>query len=112
MARNRDSQLYKGLAELAVLAALNRRTQYGLELLSEITDRAGLKLGEGTIYPLLHRLEKEQLIVAEWKLNTPNGRPRKYYKLTKKGRDVLSGMAVTWRSMRQKLDAFLEEKIQ
>lgn len=109
MAKNRESQIYKGLAELAVLAALNRRSQYGLELLSEITDNAGLRLGEGTIYPLLHRLQKERLIAAEWRLNTPNGRPRKYYKLTKKGLDVLSRMQVTWRSLRQKLDTFLEE---
>ena len=104
----RNTQLYKGLADIAVLAAVLDQARYGLEILSEVSTNAGIELGEGTIYPLLHRLEKDALIKSRWKLDTPNGRPRKYYECTAQGREALTKKVALWRSTRTKLDRFLE----
>lgn len=101
---SRRAQLVKGLAEMALLAVLRDGPRYGLELLERLHDDAGLEVADGTIYPLLHRLERAELVRSEWQTETENGRPRKYYALTRSGRAELDTMLEEWRALRKKLD--------
>ena len=100
------SQLRKGAAELAVLAALERGELYGLELLLTINSQDNL-ISEGAIYPLLSRLEKEGKLISRWE-TTDNAHPRKYYKLTGKGNAMLSAMRLAWKQFRQAISAIVE----
>jgi len=102
------AQLLKGLAELALLSALRERAHYGLEILDRLRGEAGLGLAEGTIYPLLHRLERAGLTKAEWRIEADGARPRKYYALTAKGRGELDSQAADWRRISGGLTAFLD----
>ncbi len=101
---SRRSQLIKGLAEMALLCVLRGGPRYGLELLERLHQDAGLEVADGTIYPLLHRLERAGLVAADWQTDTDNGRPRKYYTLTAKGEAELAAMLEEWRTLRIKLD--------
>jgi PadR family transcriptional regulator PadR len=79
-----EVQLRKGCVELATLAALWPGRLYGLEMLRRLEYCSGLAVPEGTLYPLLGRLERAGLIQAEW-VETGLAHPRKYYTLTEEG---------------------------
>ena len=72
-----NAQVLKGLAEFAVLSILSDGPHYGLSILERLRDEAGLDVAEGSIYPLLHRLERAGTVVAEWRLDSEQDRPRK-----------------------------------
>lgn len=90
------SQLRKGAAELAVLSLLGRRESYGVEIYDEVRGRAGLELSEGSIYPLLSRMQKEGMIAGRWVEDPGASHPRKYYRLTPEGSAVLQAMLRDW----------------
>ena len=102
------SQLWKGAAELAILALLERRESYGLQLLEEVRGREGLGLSDGTIYPLLNRLQKEGKISALWVEDPGANHPRKYYRLTGDGRALLQAMKSEWSAFRRSLTDLIE----
>jgi len=81
---NKIKQLRKGILELAILGALEKRSHYGYSLVKHLTGGNGVELTEGTIYPILARLAREGLVSAEW-VESRQGPPRKYYALTEKG---------------------------
>jgi PadR family transcriptional regulator PadR len=102
------SQLRKGAAELAVLALLRDREAYGLEILQALTTTGQLGVREGSIYPLLKRLEKGGKIEARWSEAPDGGAPRKYYSLSKPGRSSLAEMEAAWTAFRDELTAILK----
>ena len=104
----RRAQLLKGLGELALLKLLGDGACYGLQILERLRTEAGIDLAEGTIYPLLHRLEKAGLTKAEWRIEEDGARPRKYYALTEAGRADLTAQLASWRKISASLGAFLE----
>lgn len=91
-----DVQLRKGTLELVILAALNDRKMYGLELLNSLHRYETMGITEGTLYPLMDRLGREGLIDGEWQQEGKQ-RPRKYYYLTKPGQERLKAMTARWR---------------
>lgn len=99
-------QLRKGCVELATLASLWPGRLYGLEMLRRLEDFGGLVVSEGTIYPLLGRLERGGLIEAEW-VETGLGHPRKYYTLTAAGSRRTLEMARIWSRFMQSFDQLL-----
>jgi PadR family transcriptional regulator, regulatory protein PadR len=103
----RQAQLLKGLGELALLSMLKDRPHYGLEILERLRAEAGVELAAGTIYPLLHRLAKSGLVSAEWRLDQPDARPRKYYALSPRGEAELAALLGEWRKLSGALGAFL-----
>lgn len=103
----RRAQLLKGLAELALLSLLDAGPCYGLEILDTLRAKAGLPLAEGTIYPLLHRLERAKLTKAEWRLDDQGARPRKYYALTRLGQTELARQLEEWQRLSKNLGSFL-----
>jgi PadR family transcriptional regulator PadR len=82
-----DRELLKGSISLLLLSLLSRGEMYGFEILQEVSRRSAntFEFKEGTLYPALHQLEKRGLVEAEWRTGE-NGRERKYYSLTSKGR--------------------------
>ncbi|HPF24939.1 MAG TPA: PadR family transcriptional regulator [Hyphomonas sp.] len=104
---NRRTQMNKGVVELALLAILQERAHYGLELLDRMNGEAGLEVADGTIYPLLHRMETGGFITSEWVIEADQARPRKYYALTPQGRMELKAMAAEWRDLSKRINALV-----
>jgi PadR family transcriptional regulator PadR len=92
--------------ELAILATLWHGRLYGLELLRRLEHCSGLVVSEGTIYPLLGRLEVAGLLDPEW-VETGLGHPRKYYTLTHSGRLQAVAMARLWSTFTGNMDLLL-----
>lgn len=93
-------QLKKGALELLVLSAVCRRPTYGYELLLELKERSGglFALKEGTLYPILYRLEDDGLIAASWSRGERRTAPKKIYTATDLGREEECRRRNTWRS--------------
>ena len=92
-----SKQTLDGNVEALLLAILESGPSYGYAIVKELNKRADgiLQLGEGTIYPVLHRMEDKKLITAKWRL-AENGRQRKYYRLTPKGHKGLAASRRQW----------------
>lgn len=88
------AQLRRGVLEYCVLALLSGEERYGYDLVTELSD-AGLLASEGTIYPLLSRLRRDQLVATTWR-DSEAGPPRRYYSLTPAGRMALDGFRDAW----------------
>lgn len=86
-------ELRRGIVVLAVLSLLDSAS-YGYNLVQRL-GALGLEVEEGTLYPLLRRLEKQGLLISEW--DTSESRPRKYYRISHEGRDVLTAMHAEWK---------------
>ena len=90
-----EIQLKKGALELCVLALLHQRDNYAYEIASALADAIGM--GEGTIYPLMRRLQAERL-VETYLEESPSGPPRKYYRLTDAGKQSFTSQKDAWTS--------------
>ena len=104
MAESIPIQLKKGVLELCVLALLNRSDGYAYDIASQLAE--GIDMGEGTIYPLMRRLQDEGL-VATYLAESPTGPPRKYYRLTDTGRQSLQSQKGEWLSFARAVNAIL-----
>ncbi|MFB7168742.1 PadR family transcriptional regulator [Streptomyces sp. NPDC056242] len=100
------SQLRKGVLEYCVLSLLRDGPRYGTELLGELADTGALATSQGTVYPLLTRLRREELVTTDWS-ESPNGPPRRYYALTDKGRTALTDFALVWAEFTQAVDRLI-----
>jgi PadR family transcriptional regulator, regulatory protein PadR len=85
-------ELRRGIVVIAVLSQLNSAS-YGYNLIQRLTG-LGLDVEEGTLYPLLRRLEKQGLLISEW--DTSDTRPRKYYRISAEGMRVLAALTAEW----------------
>ncbi len=90
------SQLRRGVLEYSILQLINKKSMYGYDLLESLNKWEVLSTTEGTMYPLLRRLEKDNLLVSTWKESNPGVPPRKYYDLTLKGKLALEIMSNQW----------------
>jgi PadR family transcriptional regulator PadR len=105
-ARGALSQLRRGIVEYCVLALLRDGERYGFELVRELSESAGLVTSEGTIYPLLTRLRKDQLVTTTWR-ESESGPPRRYYRLTESGHTALATFVTDWARFRDSVDTIL-----
>ncbi len=101
-------QLRKGTLELCILALLSGEERYGYQIAQGLTETSGLAVGEGTIYPLLSRLQREGLVSSEWR-ESPAGPPRKYYRLTTAGMQTLESKALAWDEFSRAVNVILQE---
>lgn len=92
-----DKGLMAGSTTLLVLSLLENRDQYGYEMIKELEAKSEklFVLKEGTLYPILHKLENDGLITSYEKESTA-GKRRKYYSLTKEGKKELAGKKSEW----------------
>ncbi len=86
-------QFKKGVLELCVLSLLTRRDYYGYELVEYISKY--INISEGTIYPLLSRFRKENYVTTYLK-ESQEGPPRKYYRITEKGKEAYEELIIEW----------------
>ena len=99
------TQLKKGVIELLVLALLTQKDQYGYEIVETISRY--IEMSEGSIYPLLKRLQKEEFVDTYWKEST-SGPPRKYYKITEGGKRTYVEMLTQWKEFSTAVNRFLK----
>lgn len=92
---NLATELRRGALVLCVLSQLRER-QYGYSLSQGLADK-GMDVEQGTLYPLLRRLEKQGLLSSDWEL--AEARPRRYYALSAKGRKTLEELTAEWDAM-------------
>ena len=90
-----EIQLKKGALELCVLALLHQQDNYANEIAARLADANGM--GEGTIYPLMRRLQTDGL-VETYLVESPAGPPRKYYKLSEAGKRSFISQQIAWSS--------------
>lgn len=98
----------KGMLDALVLRASSRASMHGFEITEWIEERSGgaLELEEAAVYQALYRLEARGLILADWAV-TPNNRRARYYRITRKGRDVLRAETQSWLRSAQAVTAVL-----
>ena len=99
-----EVQLKKGVLGLCVLAILSRGDSYAYAIASRLAD--AVDMGEGTIYPLMRRMQAEGL-VATYLEESPSGPPRKYYKLTDAGRARFEAQVAEWRGFAGAVDGLI-----
>ncbi|MGN9163153.1 PadR family transcriptional regulator [Clostridium sp. UBA7503] len=95
---NNNSQILKGILEGCILSIISKEETYGYELLTKLKECGFEDIVEGTLYPLLLRLEKNQLIIAE-RRKSSTGVNRKYYKLSEMGSIELEGFIEYWNKL-------------
>lgn len=100
-------ELRRGALVLAVLARLGT-AEYGYSLKQKLAD-AGLDINEGTLYPLLRRLEKQGLLESEWEV-VDDARPRRYYRLSQEGEHVRFQLQAEWEELTRVMSILLGGK--
>lgn len=103
-----NSQLRKGLLELAVLLVISRGPVYASDILKELKSNQ-LLVVEGTLYPLLSRLKNEGDLDYQWQ-ESKNGPPRKYYQLTESGKKNLTQILSTWNNLNKSITSLFKNK--
>ncbi|GIP16358.1 PadR family transcriptional regulator [Paenibacillus montaniterrae] len=101
------SELLKGILEGCILAVISNETIYGYELTMKL-HAMRIEVSEGSIYPILLRLQKEKLIVGEMK-KSPSGPNRKYYTLTAEGEAALQEFIKHWNNLKGPVDELLSK---
>jgi PadR family transcriptional regulator PadR len=101
------SQLRRGALEYCVLALLAEEERYGFDLVRSLGAIDGMVTGEGTLYPLLSRLQKDGRVATAWRDSDSGGPPRKYYGITAKGRRALDDFTAEWGRFRDTVDHIL-----
>ena len=94
---NVKSQMRKGMLEYCIMLLLHREAAYASDIITKLKE-ARLIVVEGTLYPLLTRLKNDELLSYEW-VESPQGPPRKYYRLTEKGETFLNELQKAWQEL-------------
>jgi len=103
-----NTQILKGILEGCVLSIISKEITYGYELLIKLKNYGFNDMVEGTLYPLLLRLEKNNLITSE-KRKSENGMTRKYFYLTEVGRKELQDFETYWDKLCIDVNKILKE---
>jgi len=107
---NIAKQLKKGILEMIILKILSNKEMYGYELVSEINRRSeSLNIKEGTLYPILYRLEDNGLIKAQWELTVSRNQPKKFYSVTEKGKQAMTEAYSQWKSISEDIIRIMED---
>ncbi|MBF4692582.1 PadR family transcriptional regulator [Fusibacter ferrireducens] len=103
-----NKELLKGTTDMMILKALDRQPMYGYGMIKhfEIMSNGVFSLKEGTLYPILHALEKKEHIESYW--DSIEGRKRKYYKITDKGRKNLNERQSEWQDFTVAMKLLME----
>ncbi|MDH6306779.1 PadR family transcriptional regulator PadR [Parabacteroides sp. PF5-5] len=96
-AENVKSQMRKGILEYCILLLLKKEAAYTSDIIQKLQE-AKLIVVEGTLYPLLTRLKNSELLSYQW-IESTQGPPRKYYKLTEKGESFLGELEMSWEEL-------------
>ncbi len=103
-----NAQFKKGVLELSVLTMISRRDYYGYELVEEISKV--LEISEGTLYPILRRLTDERYFET-YLQESSGGPPRKYYRITKLGREFQRDQFKQWTEFNKQIEKLIGKEI-
>ena len=98
-------ELRRGALVLATLSQLHQ-AKYGYALIEQLDGR-GLGIDQGTLYPLLRRLEEQGLLESQWKIE--ESRPRRYYVISHRGEELLHELADEWRALAMVIENLLKD---
>lgn len=101
-----EQELRRGVIVIAVLSQL-RTQQYGYSLRQALAER-GMPIEEGTLYPLLRRLEAQGLLTSEWRIE--NGPPRRYYALSAAGAQLQKRLTASWQGVVETMSDLLSDR--
>lgn len=106
-----ESQMKKGVLDMLVLKLLSHREMYGYQIISELSDRSKQRfvLKEGTLYPILYRLEDDELVESRWSEAEKKRIPRKYYTITETGRKTLLEIENLWKEICDSVGMIMED---
>lgn len=104
---NIKAQLRKGILEFAILVVIEKDELYASDILKKLRSTE-LIVVEGTLYPLLSRLKRHELVTYEWQ-ESKSGPPRKYYKLTAKGTEALAGLKTSWSELYTSINSLMKK---
>lgn len=104
------TQMLKGLLEGCILTIISKEETYGYKICEELMTFGFEELNEGTVYPILTRLEKRGLLIVE-KKKSPLGPKRKYYTLSAYGLEYLIEFKKEWLDIRSKVDLITKEEV-
>lgn len=107
-----NKELMKGSTVILILTLLDHKPMYGYEMIKEIEVKSNgvFTFKEGTLYPILHSLEGEGMVECYW-IEPEGGRKRKYYKITKAGREHMKEKQEEWKVFRSAVDRVIWEGI-
>lgn len=107
-----ERQMKKGVLDMLVLKLLEQDMKYGYQLISELSEKSKgvFQLKEGTLYPVLYRLEEEGFVVSQWREPAEKQVARKYYKITETGREALREIWSTWEQIGVGVANIMEER--
>ena len=106
---SKRTQLLKGILEGCLLAIIQKEPTYGYEIAMKLKNYGLEDISEGSIYPLLLRLQKEKHVIGKMQ-KSPNGPDRKYYYLTEEGRIALEDFKKQWKAIQLPINRILEEE--
>jgi PadR family transcriptional regulator, regulatory protein PadR len=101
--QNLMQELRRGTLVIGVLSQLYE-PEYGYSLVQKLND-CGMTIDQGTLYPLLRRLEKQSLLESNWEVEDP--RPRRYYQLSDSGREALEALKTEWNALVKTMNLML-----
>lgn len=106
-----ERQLKKGVLEIVVLQLLSQKKMYGYQLIIELKEMSHgmLAMKEGTLYPILYRLEDDELVKSEWSHANGKELSKKYYQITEKGRTTLKDLKQLWFCFADEISLILKE---
>ncbi|MDH3518029.1 MAG: PadR family transcriptional regulator [Acidimicrobiia bacterium] len=104
---DRGAQLLKGVLDMCLLAVIGEQPSYGYEMVRKLSNRGLELVSEGTIYPVLSRLQKSGLVEG-YLVESPAGPARKYYRISTKGRRALDDWSGDWKKLAVAVEGVLE----
>lgn len=107
-----ERQMKKGVLEILVLKLLEHQEKYGYQLITELKDKSGelFSLKEGTLYPILYRLEEEGLVTSKWSVPQGKELSKKYYTISDAGQQTLQGAVTLWKNFSESVSLILGVK--
>lgn len=106
-----ERQMKKGVLDMLVLWLLKTEAKYGYQIIQEMKEKSEetFLLKDGTLYPILYRLEDEKLVISKWSEALGKQVPRKYYEITEAGLKALSEIETVWNRISDGVEKIMEE---
>lgn len=106
-----ERQMKKGIFDMLVLKLLESEAKYGYQIIQEMKEKSEgtFTLKDGTLYPILYRLEDDGFVISKWSEAEGKQVPRKYYEITEEGRETLLAIKMLWQKLSDGVSKILEE---
>ena len=106
-----ERQMKKGVLDMLVLRLLKSEAKYGYQIIQEMKEKSEetFLLKDGTLYPILYRLEDDKLVVSRWSEAVGKQVPRKYYEITEAGKKTLEEIEAMWRRISDGISRIMED---